>query len=159
MASGEPTIVSDQDRGIVDVPGGRLSRDRRLKVYSRHGDIYLKDLTKGEITQLTRTAAVELDPHFTADGNGIFFRRGNSVLVRHLQTSLEDQPAELRLTDDPDAKKENEAQKDDNFLAAQQLRLFDVLRREKEEKESIREREKQEQAADPKPAAPPLLSR
>ncbi len=184
IASGEHTLVSDEERGIVDVSDGSLSRDRSLKIYARHGDLYLKSLDKGEITQLTRTAVEETDPRFTADGRGVIFRRGDAVLVRHLDSGLEDQPADIRLTDDPDAAKgdsakgnaakgdaaeenaakenaaeedaakEGDTEKDDNFLAAQQLRLFDVLRREKEDKESIRDREKQEQTADS--SRPPL---
>ena len=53
LETGERTVVADQDRGSVDVRGGELSQDRRLKVYSRHGDIYLKDLARGTLSQLT----------------------------------------------------------------------------------------------------------
>ena len=149
LASGEQSVVDDQDRGAVDAPGGHLSRDRRLKVYSRAGDLYLKDLAQGTVSQLTRTAADETQPRFLADERGISFRRGDQIFVRDLETHLEYQPADLRLEEDPAEEKPK-----DDFLAVQQLPLFAVLRRQKRDREAARERDRREQANDP--ARPPL---
>ncbi len=51
--------VEYAEMGTADIDGGDLSRDLRFKVDEREGDLYLKDLAKGEIRQLTRTAARE----------------------------------------------------------------------------------------------------
>ena len=142
-ATGEQAIVADKDRGIVDVGLGRLSPDRTSKVYSRHGDIYLKDLATGAVAQLTRTRVPETEPHFTADGHGVMFERDGAFFVRDLSSGLESQAADVRLEEDP-----AEAEELDDFLSEQQLRLFDVLRQRKERSEAAHEAEKQEQAAD-----------
>ena len=99
--------VADSDRGSADVDGGSFSRNFSRKVYSRHGDIYLKDLSSGEIRQLTRTVASEQDPFFMTDGNAVAFERGDGFFVRQLDTGLEYQIADLRLEDNPDAEEED----------------------------------------------------
>lgn len=149
LASGETMVVDDAERGGVDVAEGRLSPDRGRKVYARRGDLYVKDLETGAVSQLTRTAAAESDASFTADGGSVIFVRDEAVFVRDLVTGLESQPADVRLAKDPDAEKP-----DDDFLARQQLRLFDVLRDRKADREAERAAERAEQAADP--TRPPL---
>ncbi len=150
LATGETAVVADEDRGAVDVPGGAWSRDRRLKAYSRHGDVYVQDLERGTLTQLTRTAAAETDPFFIATGRRVAFRRGGAIFVRDLDTGLEHQPADIRLEEDP----ADEADEDGDHLAEQQLRLFTYLREEKGKREEKRQRGDREQAADP--SRPPL---
>jgi dipeptidyl aminopeptidase/acylaminoacyl peptidase len=143
--------VADADRGTVDVAGGALSPDRSLKTYSRDGDVFVKDLANGTIRQLTRTAAAETDPFFTADGTAVVFRRDDRFLARRLADGLESLAADVRLEDDPQAEDEDPA-----FLAAQQERLFDVVRQRKQEHEAELERERARQAADPTRAPLPF---
>ena len=153
LASDEQAVVADEDRSRVDAPGGDLSGDRRLKVYARHGDVFVKNLTTGASTQLTRTAAPETEPFFMAGDDAVAFKRGSQVFVRDLVTGLELQAADLRLEDDPHAEDEDEDE-DEEFLAAQQLRLFDVVRERKRDEELEREVAKRRQKADP--SRPPL---
>ena len=143
--------VAPEERGRIDVGGGRYSRDRGRKVYSRRGDVYVKDLASGAIRQLTRTASEERDPFFTAAEDGVAFERDGSFFVRQLADGLEVQVADLRLADDP-----RDEEEDAGFLAAQQLRLFDHLREGKEKKEAEEERERAEQGADPTRAPLPF---
>ncbi len=154
LGSGVRTVIADRGRGRVDVAGGSLSHDRRFKTYSRHGDVYVKDLTSGEILQLTRTAEPEAEPFFMApqeaSGRRVAFTRGDQVFVRDLDSGLESQPADVRLEKDPAEVDEDE----EGLLAEQQLRLFDHLREEKRERERGRELGDGEQSADP--SRPPL---
>jgi dipeptidyl aminopeptidase/acylaminoacyl peptidase len=147
---GEPVRVADEERGQVDVAGGDVSEDRAWKVYSRQGDLYLKDLRTGAIRQLTRTSDAETDPHFLAGDTRISFSRGDSLYLYELPTSLISQPAELRLEKDP----EEAETKDKTFLEKQQLELFDVLKKRKRNREEQRAAERAEQKADP--TRPPL---
>jgi dipeptidyl aminopeptidase/acylaminoacyl peptidase len=147
---GEPVRVTDEERGRIDVMGGDLSEDRTWKVYSRQGDLYLKDLRTGAIRQLTRTAEAETAPRFLAGDSRISFNRGGSVYLYELPTSLISQPAELRLEKDP---KEEET-KEKTYLEERQLELFEVLRKRKRDREAQREAARAEQQADP--TRPPL---
>ncbi len=150
LATGEQAEVAGEDRGGAGVSGGAWSRDRRLKTYSRSGDVYVKDVTRGTLTQLTRTAAAETHPFFMADGRRVAFRRGGAVFVRDLDTGLEYQPVDVRLEKDPADPKD-----DPDYLAQQQLRLFTYLSEEKRRREEKRQRADREQAADPsRPSLP-----
>jgi dipeptidyl aminopeptidase/acylaminoacyl peptidase len=143
------------ERGGADAPGGHLSPDRRRKVYAREGDVFVKDVATGEVRQLTRTAVAEGSPRFLADGRRVSFRRGDEVLVRDLETGLEAQAAELRLTQDPEAKRKEEAEKAD-YLRRQQERLLAIIRQGIGRREAERERELAERRADPTRLKPPF---
>jgi dipeptidyl aminopeptidase/acylaminoacyl peptidase len=143
--------VGYDERGAIDVGHGQLSRDLGRKIYSRRGDVYLKDLGSGAIRQITRTAAEERDPFFMADGDGIAFERDGSFFARRLSDGLEYQVADLRLEEDP-----REVDEDEGYLTAQQERLFDYIRDRKQEKEAREDREREEQRADPTRAPLPF---
>lgn len=115
-------LITPEQYSGADVRSGILSPNFRLKTYERSGDIYYKNLRRNEITQLTRTAADETDPSFSADSNKIIFSRDNTIFVRNLASGLEYQAADLRTEDSP-TKKE-----DSDYFEAQQLRLFDIIR-------------------------------
>jgi dipeptidyl aminopeptidase/acylaminoacyl peptidase len=148
LATGESTIVEDEDLGAVDARGGEVSRDRRWKVYEREGDIYLKRLETGELRQITRTAAREEDPRFLVGASRISYRQGNAWFVVDLVSGLVSQAVDLRLEEDPAQEKEK------SWLEAQQTRLFDVIREKQEKERKEREQEEAEQRADP--TRPPL---
>lgn len=135
--------VADAERGAIDADGGSYSRDFQRKVYARRGDIYLKDLARDEIRQLTRTSVEERRPYFTADGGSVVFERDGVWVIRELANGLEYQAAELRLESDP-------MEEDDELehLAAQELRLFDYVRSQKEKRDAHEARERAEQQAD-----------
>ncbi|MCP4903088.1 MAG: S9 family peptidase, partial [bacterium] len=146
-------IVKDADRGKVSVAGGEISRDGRLKVYAREGDLYLKDLATGEISQLTRSATEEEAPFFMSDDRRVAFHRDHDVFVRDIDVGLELQPVDLRLEDDPE---KVESEKDPSYLEAQQERLFDWVRSTKEKKETAEQAQRAEQQVDPTRAPPPF---
>ena len=153
-----PVRVEPKDMGRADAPGGSWSRDRRQKVYVREGDVYWKDVTTGDVRQLTRTGEEESDARFLWGDRQVAYRRGGgggSFFVRDLATGLESQPAELRLEKDPAAPPEyEEDEEDQEWLAEQQRRLFSTLRERKEREDRAREEARAEQRADP--ARPPL---
>ncbi len=148
-SGGEPALVPPAERGMVDVAEGELSRDLRFKTYALAGDVFVKDLTSGEIRQLTRTAAEESRPFFMAAGHHVAFYRDHDVFVRDLASGLEYQPVDLRLRKDPAEKKDP-----DDYLSRQQTRLFDVIREQQEDREHQRDLDRAEQQADP--TRPPL---
>jgi dipeptidyl aminopeptidase/acylaminoacyl peptidase len=59
---------------------GRLSPDRKRRVASVRGDLYLVELPSGRVRRLTETPGVnELNPSFDREGRRVFFRRDNNV--------------------------------------------------------------------------------
>lgn len=139
-------VVSDEERPFVDARGGAYSSDFTLKAYTRGGNLFLKNLADGTVTQLTRTAESISGPQFMRGDDRLMFRRGGNIIIRDLATGVETQPADLRAQDDPDAKKQEEKKTD--YLAAQQERLFETIRAGKARREAAEERGKREREAD-----------
>jgi dipeptidyl aminopeptidase/acylaminoacyl peptidase len=140
-------VVADADRGSIDVPGGDWSPDYSRKVYTRNGDLFVKDIASGIVTQLTRTAEAEFAPSFMADPRRVMFRRGAALLIRDLAAGQEWQPADLRAEDDPDKKDKKDDASD--YLKRQQERLFDYLKDRKRKEDEAKERDRAEREADP----------
>ena len=134
--------IESRDMGSIDVSAGTVSNNYRLKVYARQGDIYVKDLRSGKIQQLTRTVAAETNPRFTSSNDKVIFTRADQVYIRELDSGLEYQVADLRAEDDPDE------EEDDEYLDEQQLRLFDIIKLQKQREELAKEFTEQEQASD-----------
>lgn len=134
--------VEPEEMARIDVADRTLSPNRRLKAYARAGDIFVKNLRSGDISQLTRTAAAESDPVFSADSRRVIFTRDNTVFVRDLETGLEYQPADLRMAESPSEEEEKD------FLTEQQLRLFDIIRLQEERKDREENFANEQQAQD-----------
>lgn len=137
--------ISPESYPTADVPSRTLSGNDRLKTYTREGDVYVKDLRSGHITQLTRTAAVESSAQFTADNGGVIFSREDTVFVRDLDSGLEYQAAEL-LSEKSPQQHLNDA--NPSYLESQQSRLFEIIKLQKEREIALRENRENSQRAD-----------
>ena len=135
-------VVPEEEKATADYPGGDWSSDRTAKVYSRNGDLFVREIATGRVRQLTRTEAEESEPRFMVGDDRISFRRGDSVFIRELTSGLETQPAVVLFEDDPGK------EEDDDYLRDQQRRLVDYVRQQKEKKDATRERDRMARAAD-----------
>ncbi|MEO8196308.1 MAG: prolyl oligopeptidase family serine peptidase [Thermoanaerobaculia bacterium] len=144
VASGRDVIVSAAELGQADAPGGAWSRDRRLKAFVREGDLYVRESGRRSPRQLTRTGEQESAPQVLATGDRVAFRRGDSFHAIDLATGLDSTLADLRLAKDPEATPDRSA-----FLAAQQLRLFEVLAARERRADDKRQADRAARAADP----------
>lgn len=147
----EAQTLSDAQRLTADSRTGDTSRDRSRRVFSRNGDIFLKDLETGVERQLTRTSAAEFAPRFMHPERRVMFQRDSLVLARDLETGLEEQLLDLRFTDEP---KDRDDKPD--FLRAQQERLFDTVRTAKSRRDAQKLEDKNERAAR-EALAPPIV--
>jgi dipeptidyl aminopeptidase/acylaminoacyl peptidase len=64
------------------------SKDKRLTVFARDGDIFISDNTTGKGRQVTKTTDVESNPRFLPDGKRIYFTRSNNLYVMSLDSGL-----------------------------------------------------------------------
>ncbi len=133
-SGGTPRKLSPLARRKVPSPRGDYTRDHRKKTYEKYGDIYLLDVSKMQIRQLTQTVDKESNPRFTQDERGITFVRNNNLFLFDLTNETVVQLTDLRKGQKPKQGSEakTEAQK---WLRKQQLELFDVLRKRKRLKE------------------------
>ncbi|MDQ2949248.1 MAG: prolyl oligopeptidase family serine peptidase, partial [Acidobacteriota bacterium] len=66
-------------------PAGDTTADKRVTTYARNGDIFTYDSSSGETRQITKTADVESNPHFTRDGKRLCFTRANNLYLMSLE--------------------------------------------------------------------------
>ena len=133
--------IYPEDFSEIDIDSDSISPNGRLKAYAREGDIYVKELRSGAITQLTRTAAIESSAFFAANSGKVIFRRDDIILVRDLESGLESQAADIRFEDPP-------ADEENSYLEDQQLRVFDIIQLQAEREDLEEEYDNENQDLD-----------
>ncbi len=141
LANGRTIPIDDRDRGAVDPAEAVWSRDRRTKAFVRDGDLFLRELGRGNLRQITRTSEVESTPLVLLDGR-VAFRRGDAFFAFDPATGTTATLADLRLSDDPDAEKPK------GFYEEQQQRYFQVLREAEARREAGEKSNDARRAAD-----------
>ena len=130
----------DGDDAVIDASGTRMA-------FSRNGDIFVRDLKTGTLTQVTRTADEESRPQWGPQGQ-LVFRAANDWFTWRPGSGVA-QASALKTEDDPD-----KAKKDDD-LRARQLRMIDTLRTDRERREAAKAQDEAWRQADPTAAPPP----
>ncbi len=96
-----PRKLSDAEAKQAPPVYGAISRDQRLTVFSREGDLFLYDSANGQVRQITNTTEAETDPHFLPDGKRIYFTRGGNLYVMSLETGYLEQMTDIRAAGAP----------------------------------------------------------
>ena len=151
---GEPERVSEAHMDSVGpiLARGDMTEDRRWKVVSHDGDIWLIDRQSQRVERLTETEAFEGGPTFSRDGSTIYFTRDDNLFALSRSDGALRQLTETEVGGD---REDEEAEGQRGFLEDQQLELFEHLQREAEEREEAEdEREmREERERDPVPLA------
>ncbi len=140
--------VGDAERADLDAAGASYDRARQRMLFARNGDIFLRDLRSGALTQLTRSNETESRPQFASDG-GAIWRAGNDWYHWRPGGGAA-QVAVVKAARDPEA-----APKAD-VLREQQLATLATLRRDREQRDALRQQEDAWRKADPTRAAGPV---
>jgi dipeptidyl aminopeptidase/acylaminoacyl peptidase len=116
--------------------------------FVRHGDVFVRDLRNGMLTQVTRTDDEEALPQWSSDG-ALVWRVANTWYRWDARNGAY-QAALVKAEKDPDAK----PKPDD--LRERQLRLLDTLRNDKARRDAARAQDAAWRAADPTRAPAPV---
>jgi dipeptidyl aminopeptidase/acylaminoacyl peptidase len=143
VVDGAAMAASDGADAVYDAAGTRAA-------FARNGDIFVRDLRNGALSQVTRTPERESAPQFSADGRTLSFRAGNEWFVHDLANRTTASVAEVKTEKDPDAKPV------DDDLRDFQLRTFSTLKKLKDDKEARRSHAEELRRADPTRAATPF---
>lgn len=129
---GTPERLSDAEAVAAEplLAGGDVSPDGRTRVVSSRGDLYLIDRRSLAVRRLTHTEDAEGSPLFSDDGASVFFRRGDALFRIEIGNGALTQLT--RIADGP-APSEDEPEGHRAFLEAQQLQLFEHIRRDSAE--------------------------
>lgn len=140
--------VADAARAGLDAANPSYDATRQRMLFARNGDIFLRDLRTGALTQLTRSNEIESRPQFASDG-GAIWRAGNNWYHWRADGGTA-QVAVVKAERDPNA-----APKAD-VLREQQLATLATLRRDKEQRDALRTQEDAWRRADATRAAAPV---
>lgn len=141
LALSELHTVSQRD--------GVLSPDKRRKAYVYQGNLFVKDLGSGEITQLTRQNTKIEGLRFLANGDLAYWQAGQ-VFRLHAGSGLVEQLADIKMTKEPAQTKEPET-----YLAKEQHKLIRYVAKQQENAKSRETYQQQLQNEDPTLSAKP----
>ena len=88
--------LSDEEAKQAPPPGGELSKDKTMTVFTDEGDVFIYDHAKGARRQITRTVDAETNAHFTFDQKRIYFTRLNNLYVMSLDGGSLEQLTDIR---------------------------------------------------------------
>lgn len=145
---GASVRTTDAERAALDAARPVLDATRTRMAFVRNGDVFIRDLRSGALTQLTRSEAQESRPQWSRDG-GLIWRAGNewsrwtaaTGAIQAANVQAADDPAKVPAADD---------------LRDRQLRLIETLRTDRERREAAREQELAWRRADPSRAPAPV---
>lgn len=119
--------------------GGSYNKDRSLNVYANNGDLFLQNLKTDEIKQITNTLDREANPQFSGDEAKIVFTQNNNLYTWELDGGAINQITNFK-KDGPSG--ENKKADWQEWLEADQLAYFEILKQRKDTRETRRRRNK-----------------
>jgi dipeptidyl aminopeptidase/acylaminoacyl peptidase len=150
LATSTSRQLDDAELASIDGPAPVYDRERQRALFVRNGDVFLRDLRSGALRQLSRSDAAESGPMFSADGRAVYFLANSEWMRYDLVSQVLSAAAVVKAEKDPAATPEPDNLRDI------QLRLFDTLRKEKEQREAQRERDLALRGIDPTRAPAPV---
>ncbi|MEL1266278.1 S9 family peptidase [Pseudoxanthomonas putridarboris] len=148
IAGGAAQRVADAQRGTLDAAGPVYDAARQRMLLVRNGDLFVRDLRSGALTQITRSNEAEMQARFGSDG-GAIWRTGNTW-YRWTAGGGVATVAELKAERDPNAPPKADA------LREQQLRTIRTLADDRAQREEAQKQAEAWRKADPTRAPAPV---
>ncbi|MBV5313363.1 MAG: prolyl oligopeptidase family serine peptidase [Prolixibacteraceae bacterium] len=117
--------VLPEEKSKLSIHEGEYRLDYSAKVFVRNGNIFLLDLKNGTEKQLTDWLGQTSQVHFLADQQSISFVFNQNLYLLKLESGMIKQ---LTNFVSGEKKKEKKGNAQDEWLEAQQMQLFDVLK-------------------------------
>jgi dipeptidyl aminopeptidase/acylaminoacyl peptidase len=149
LADGKDTIVDPQAMASADGADPVFDRTHTRAAFVRNGDVFIRDVASGRLTQVTRTPQPEASPQFSADGRVLHYRSGSDWFMYDIASGVSGLAAIVVADKDPDAKKPDD-------LGQMQLRYFSTLREIKADHEAHRKHDAEFAKGDPTRAPQPF---
>ena len=127
---------------------GDFSKDYRLKVYQKGGDLFLLDLKTNATKRITSTTAYESNPEFSGDEKSILYQQNNNLYQWQIADGTIKQLTDFKSGSERSESKPN-AQ--DRWLMDDQLENIDILQKRKNQSDAESYRKEQTQLDKLKP--------
>ena len=141
VSGGASRKVDGADRAQLDAANPMFDAQRTRMAFTRNGDIFVRDLRTGALTQVTRSEAAESRPQWGVDGN-LVFRAGNDWFQWRAGQGLS-QAAVVKAEADPAKPPKDDALRD------RQFELIETLRTERDRRDAVREQNETWRKSDP----------
>ena len=128
LGSGKDQIVDPAAMAGADGPPFFDGAGTRA-AFVRNGDIFVRDVATGRLTQITRTPQEEAAPQFSSDGRLLSFRVSNDWFVHDFGTAVTTPAAIVKAEKDPEAPPKPDVLRD------MQLHTFSTLKKLHDESE------------------------
>jgi dipeptidyl aminopeptidase/acylaminoacyl peptidase len=140
----EPKTMAAADAAAV------FDRAGKRAAFARNGDIFVREVAGGRLTQITRTQQNKTTPQFSADGRLLSFRVDNDWFIYDFGTGITTPAAVVKTEKDPDAPPKADDLRD------LQLHIFSTLKRLHDESEASKKYAEDLRKADVTRAAAPF---
>jgi dipeptidyl aminopeptidase/acylaminoacyl peptidase len=150
--------LSEEEARNAPPPGGELSKDKKLTLFTANGDIFIYDHASNQRRQITDTTDPETNPRFTKDQRRIYFTRSGNLFVMSLDTGSLVQMTDIRAAGAPAAGGPPQAARgsgqqrgteSQEFLKKEERELLDSVKRRARQREEQEERRKREEPRKP----------
>jgi dipeptidyl aminopeptidase/acylaminoacyl peptidase len=149
VATGKDQVIDAEAMSNADGPAV-YDRAGRHAAFVRNHDIFVRDLSSGRLTQITRTPQAKSRPQFSADGRLLSFRIEKDWFVHDFGSGVTTPAAIVKAEKDPDAPPIADDLRD------MQLRTFSTLKKMHDDAETVRKHNEALQKGDKTRAAPPF---
>ncbi|ROU08400.1 S9 family peptidase [Lysobacter enzymogenes] len=140
-AGGAPQRLDGAARNDLDAVNPVYDAQRARMAFIRNGDVFVRDLRSGALTQVTRSNEAEARPQFSRDGN-LVFRAENQWFQWRAGQGVS-QAAQVLAQNDPAKAPKADALRD------YQLATIDTLRNDRAQREASREQDEAWRKSDP----------
>jgi dipeptidyl aminopeptidase/acylaminoacyl peptidase len=147
IEGGAAARIDGAARAGLDAANPVYDAQRARMAFVRNGDVFVRDLHTGTLTQVTRSNDDDALPQWSSDG-GLVWRVGNDW-YRWTDAHGVRQAAIVKAEKAPDAAPDEDA------LRTRQLRLIDTLREDRARRDAARAQAEAWRAADPTRAPAP----
>ncbi|UJF21754.1 S9 family peptidase [Shewanella sp. OMA3-2] len=132
---------------LADQKNAVFNLDRTQKAYIYQGNLFVKDLTDGDIKQLTKQNEAISGVRFLSNGD-IAYWQGNNIFRLHQASGLTEQIANIQMANEP-----KPIQEPASYIAKQQHRLIQYVALQHDNAKSQQDYQKQLAKVDPSFAA------
>ena len=138
----KPKLVSDAELAKIDGADVVYNRDHSRALMLRNGDLFERDLKTGALVQISRGANKLNAMQYSSDERAVHYRIDNDWYGWERASKVVGPLALVRAAKDP-------AASEDDPLREQQLRLSEHLKRQKDDRDLLRERMNEQRRSDP----------
>ncbi|MBS1528371.1 MAG: S9 family peptidase, partial [Bacteroidetes bacterium] len=137
-----PQRIDMDERRELAPEYGEWNKKHTIKLFEKNGDIYLENVAKGKTVQLTSTTERESNPRFIGNESEVSFIRGDNLFAMKLNSGelvqltnfVRNNAGANQQTGGKRGRQGNAiasaANQQEKWLKAQQLDLFDVIKKE-----------------------------